>query len=780
LSILQVSGGIRGLLPLQRQTRAVRSASAMRRLFLGIILLFLATNFVSGAIETPKNQPVEITSSGQTTYENGLATAHENVAIHVGDTDIYADRAQYNSQKHEVYVEGHVRIYRDVSMYAGEQAVYNIDTKEIRSGLMHTEYFPYFVSGANITSIGENAYRIDNGSFTTHDSPKPDFHMRAHTVRIYEDEYVVFQNVTFFVGNVPIFWWPYVYQRLDDAFSFSISPAYLSSWGPSLLTQVTFPIRDNISGRLRLDYRSRRGVAVGFDSEIQYGKNNNSWANLRTYYLQDQNPLINRTDVPRGLVSDGRYRVTLRDYTEFTDDIYGIVNVTKLSDPFVMQDFFHNDFRIDPVPDDVIALTKRDPRYAFTAIARFQANEFFEQTERLPEVVVDLTRQPVFDTGIFYEGETGLADLRRNFAKNTGFEDYESWRFDSFHQLTYPNTYFGWLSIVPRIGLRETWYSKSRDLGHSIFPPSENPLVPDFLLPDPTLKMPLHNAGDQLRTVVNGGVEASFKISRTWEDAQSRVVGLDGLRHIIQPFTNFSWVSDSGTDPREVFQFDRYVPTTQLRPIDFPQFASIDSIDQWTVWRVGVRNRLQTRRDDVTINWLDLESYCDVNFDNPYDRTPYSNLFNKLRFAPLPWASLVVNSQIPIFDKGFTEVNTNILVQPIAPLQVSVGHRYLNSNPFFNNSSLFVVGGYYRVNDNWGVGVQEQYEGVTGVLEQQRYSIYRDLTSWVASLGAVIRDNGGVKEYGVLFTFTLKAFPKLGFDLNFDPAGAGDTSPATE
>ena len=85
-----------------------------------------------------------------------------------------------------------------------------------------------------------------------------------------------------------------------------------------------------------------------------------------------------------------------------------------------------------------------------------------------------------------------------------------------------------------------------------------------------------------------------------------------------------------------------------------------------------------------------------------------------------------------------------------------------------------MVGGYFRFDDNWGVGIQEQYESNTQILEQQRYSIYRDLTSWVASVGAVIRDNGGVKEYGVLLTFTLKAFPKFGFDLNFDPAGAGE------
>jgi hypothetical protein len=44
----------------------------------------------------------------------------------------------------------------------------------------------------------------------------------------------------------------------------------------------------------------------------------------------------------------------------------------------------------------------------------------------------------------------------------------------------------------------------------------------------------------------------------------------------------------------------------------------------------------------------------------------------------------------------------------------------------------------------------------------------------VASFGGVIRDNSGVKEYGLLFTVTLKAFSKFGFDLNFDPTSQGE------
>jgi hypothetical protein len=517
---------------------------------------------------------------------------------------------------------------------------------------------------------------------------------------------------------------------------------------------------------------------VGFDSVIDYGED--SQARLKTYYIQDQNPLVNETAEPRKDVPTGRYRVSLEDRTNFTDDIYGIANLTKLSDPFVMQDFYQGEFRIDPVPDNVLAVTKTDPFYTLTAVERFQANEFFATTERQPEVALDIKRHGLFGGPIFYESETGFANLRLQNPQDSGFENYGTYRLDTFHQFTFPNTYFGWLSIVPRVGYRGTYYGKTFDLGSTVFIPPSNPLEPNFILPPPTLANPVKFDGDTFRSVFDTGAEASFKISRRWENVQSRTFGLDGLMHVIQPFTDFSYVKEDGPNPTAILGFDRYQPSTQPRALDFPQFTSIDSIDDWTVWRVGVRNRLETRRDDRTMTWLELDTFVDVNFENPYQPTDYSNLVNNVRFTPLPWMSLSVNSQLPAFGKGFTEVDTIANIQPMANLQLSVGHRYLNGNPFFDNSSLFVVGGYYRIDDNWGVGVQEQYEGATGTLEQQRYSIYRDLSSWVASFGAIIRDNTGTgsntgskTEYGVIFTITLKAFPKFGFDLNFDPYSQG-------
>ncbi|MBA2435791.1 MAG: LPS assembly protein LptD, partial [Chthoniobacterales bacterium] len=491
---------------------------------------------------------------------------------------------------------------------------------------------------------------------------------------------------------------------------------------------------------------------------------------------QDQNPDLNRTSLPRQGTPTSRFRLSLQNRTHLMEGLEATVDVTKLSDAFLLQDFFPTEFRINPQPDNVVALTKTSSWYTLTAYGRFGFNTFFETTERLPELAFDIKRNGLFGGPIFYEGETTLGELRRNFPAFSIFQDYDAFRIDSFHQLTYPNTYFGFLSIVPRVGFRETYYSQTRTLDPSLFtnflPP--NPFDPEFPLPNPVQGVPSTDHGSAWRSIFNAGVEGSFKLSREWDEVQNRMLGLDGLRHIIQPFANFSWVSSPNVDPATILQFDRIQPSTKLNPIDFPQYTAIDAIDNWTIARIGVRNRLQTRRDDLTVSWLELETFVDVNFDNPFDQTQYSNVFNKLSFTPVPWATLVIESQLPIFDDGFKEINTSINFKPTANTQLTLGHRFLNGNPYFVDSSLFTLSGYYRINDNWGVGFLEQYEANTNIVEQQRYSVYRDLSSWVGSLGAIIRNNGGVKEYGVLLTFTLKAFPKFGLDLNFDPAGTND------
>src|SRR5262249_55267025 len=143
-------------------------------------------------------------------------------------------------------------------------------------------------------------------------------------------------------------------------------------------------------------------------------------------------------------------------------------------------------------------------------------------------------------------------------------------RIDTFHQLTYPNTYFGFLSIVPRVGFRGTYYSATQELNPflpMVVPP---PLSSEFPLPDPQTALPNVATGPVFRTVFNAGAENSFKNSRERDEVQDRAFGRDGLRHDSQPDVNFSWVSSPNVNPDDILQFERVQLSSKLNPIAFP------------------------------------------------------------------------------------------------------------------------------------------------------------------------------------------------------------------
>jgi len=751
----------------------------MKKWLIISVLLLLCPILAKAQLGNFGDTPVEI-NADETRFENGLAIGENNVVIRYGTTTIYCDYAQYSPDTRDVLVKGNVRIYREDHLIVGERAVFNFDTKVLRAADFRGEVYPFKFTAESIGSIGPKAFEAHDAIMTTSDSSKPDYYIKAKTVRIYQHDRVVFSNVLVYVGKTPVFWYPYLYQSLRRDSSFIMRPGYESVWGAYLLTQFTFPLGDNAIGKFHLDLRSLRGAAVGFDSTYKYGKNDESWGRFLTYYAHDSDPEKNETSYVRQAVGTNRYRVTLQQRAFFSDDIYANIDINKFSDALYLQDFLPSQFQVDPEPDNVVSLTKWDEDYTITGIVRAQLNNFFEKTERLPEFAFDLKRQPFFDTPIFYEGEASAGRLNRDFPSTSGYPDYGTTRADAFIQFLYPKTYFGWLSFVPRLGFRGTYYSSTGDSGNTIFDTSSTPaLVNGVSYTAP--QRPIVKGGSTFRPVITAGFESSFKLSRVFDDVEARKFGFDGLRHVVQPYTDFSYVN-TGYNPDNILQFDRINPSTQLAPLDLSSFNSTDAITDWTIWRWGVRNRLETRRDNETFSWLDLDSYVDVNLQEPaypgisYRQGSISNFFNNLRWNPLPWFTTRLDSQVPLNSKGFTEVDAIMSFMVNPNLKFDVGNRYINNNPFFVNSNLITFGSYFRLNDNWALSFNEQYEVHDHTLEYQTYQIHRDLSSWAAALGLVIRDNrvngAGSLDYGIMLTFTLKDFPSISSPISFDPQSA--------
>lgn len=829
-----------------------------------LLALFLAISAPLSAQDLLENLTSNINIEGlETTFDpvTGIASATGNVQIDYGDTQIMSGRADYNANTGDVMASENVTVWKGGTTYKSDSIVYNIKTGELTgnnirsslakgSGTLVYETDKFETQTKFIERIdGDNAY------ITTHDVQDPNYKVRAKQITIYPDDRIVMKKVTVYAGDTPILWFPYISQPMDDEVGYTFSPGWASNWGAYLLNQYGIMYGDHTLAKYKFDLRSSRGVAGGVDLiSMRHRWNQENFGTLKLYYAQDSDPTLTQTgsrteELQRQNLSEGRYKVNFahRIYIPGPEEStwYLDFDINKLSDEFFYQDFFFQEFRSNREPDNQISLVHTADRYTATLMGRFQLNDFYRTATRLPELAFDFIRQPIFDTGLFYQGNTtggiyqeqfsnleieetrrliregedylkqqgsltnangelsasvqpgllidpvsGLPvantpssqsafrrvlgldpqslvagnevqqalDILRSRLQEPGFT-----RVHSYHEFLYPKTFFGWLNVVPRIGGGVTQYG---DMEGSA------------------------GMSSHTKSLFSAGMDVSFKLSKTWDDVQNKTLGLDGLRHVFQPYMNYSYLD--AEVPVGFQAIDRLAPTTRPRSLDVPLYTAIDDLRSWNIARVGMRNVLQTKRDYQTAengtfreateqavqsySYAGLNTYMDVFMDDPEFDRDASNLYNEFFWRPVPWLNLWADTQLPIVTSpdNFTEVNHGFTWLPTKTLSLTLGQQFINDHPLFQDSNLIYSRIYTRMNENWGFSMNHVYEMDDSTLEFQSYSVHRDLSSWSASIGAMVRDNrNGESDFGLLFSLTLKDFPQVSIPLDMDPNPTG-------
>lgn len=733
--------------------------------------------------------------------DTGTATARGDVHIAYNEVEIFADEAQYHKDSGDIKLIGDVIIIKGKAvdgstLYKGDQAIYNIRTERITADSLQSSMNNSIFWKAEEFSTEKNDDRdfmkMEDAFFTTHDSATPNYRLKAKTIRIYPDDRIVFENVQVLVGDTPVFWLPYLSQAFDEDLGYTFTPGYRSDWGAFLLNQYGMLVGDHSLVQWKFDIRSDRGVAGGLDLMSLRHKNNENFGRIRLYYAHDSAPDTNvRSSTRSNDIDSSRYRINVqhRIYLPGPEEssLYIDIDINKISDIHFLEDFFPEEYRLDPAPDNIVSLVKHHDRGTLSLLGRFAANDFYRTDTRLPELALDFTRQQIAESNFYYEGETsfgvyksklstseidirndGIADIKGRLgdpllvddplfdpdldqglldellatADESGFN-----RLHTFHQVLYPHQFFDWLNVTPRAGIGATLYN-SVDSGR------------DF--------------GSETRSIATLGVDASFKLSKTFDDVHKPAIGLDGIRHVLQPYARWSFV-EADDLPEGFPRVDRLVPSTSLRPPNLTQFTAVDDIRSSNIFRLGAYNRLLTKRDGNVHPWLELNSYFDVFAEDPEFDRDTSNLFNEIRWSPLPWVRLDLETQLPVFgdEFEFSEVNSRVTFMPTEHTELTLGYRFLNDHPFFLDSSQVYLRAYARLNDNWGIGAYQRWELEDNTLEVQQYTVHRDLSSWTAAFGAIMRDNRGEDEYGFIISLTLKEFPRVRIPVDFDPQGAG-------
>jgi len=707
------------------------------------------------------NQIIPGTVEGTVDYDRatGIATGTNGIFVRYGTTVLTANTASVNMNSGDVEADGNVRIESGDQLWMGEHIHYNFKTRLMRSEQFRTGKLPVFAGGEGLSGDNSNhVYTATNAFVTTDDAAEPAYKVRASKIKIIPGKSVQMWNAVVFIEGVPVFYFPYYQRNLGPhASNFTTTPGYRGLYGAYLLNTYTWFIGDVASGKLHFDYRERRGVGAGPDVNLHLGQ----WgeAAMKYYYQNDSRPYSGTNGLPfYGRIPENRQRFYLGWQATPATNLNLKALVNYQSDPLLVHDFFEGDYSANPQPNTFIEANKYWDNWSLDALTTPRVNSFFSQVERLPDVQLTGFRQQVLDTPVYYDSQSSVGWYRSFYsnAENTnglyygtnGFYADSAARADTYHQFTLPWMFFHWLNVTPRVGGRFTYYS-SRSSSFT------------------------NNSDEVYRGILNTGIRTSFKASSLWAGATNSFFQVDGLRHIIEPSADYVFVPRPSTPPRQLPQFDSDQPSLELSPVDFPDYNSIDSVDAQNVVRFGLRNVLQTKRGgqiDDLINWNVL---LDWRLDPGYiagttnKQSDLNDLYSQLKFHPRTW--LTADSEIRYdLDRGDLKMALHQLTfAPNDRWSWGIGHWYLNNdaaNNFAGGRNNYIRSTFfYRVNDNWGLRATHNYDAESGHLQEQFYTIYRDLRSFTAALTFRVVDNvGSSTDFTIAFALSLKASPSTG------------------
>jgi len=441
------------------------------------------------------------------------------------------------------------------------------------------------------------------------------------------DHSILMWNPLFEVYGLPIFWLPAVYKPSDiSSFGGKIEFGSNSDWGWYIRSAKHFKLLDDpyLNANVMVDYYNMRGPAFGFSTDLLLPDSSTEFS---FYNVFDRNPYmywdrdVKETD-PEYMINNSRlevphYRFEIRtnNLTHITRRLDFRMQIDLISDYNYLRDFDRARFGSEYQPPTYASLEYQGDRFTASTYLTVRINDFYSTVDRLPELRLSFHRQELF-ANVYYQGETSLtpAFMRwRRFQRdipgdeNWQLKNYSALRFDTLHMFYYPIQLWN-INIIPRAGIRLTAYSKS----------SEEEITLDDLATMATadrvdgipsgIKVKNYDSkgGAKFRVAGEFGVEVNTRFYRAWNNVKSGLLNLDGLRHIMIPYVNYNFLPRPTVNADNLYYFDE-----------------IDRISEQHFVRIGMTNRLQTRRGNAIHEWMSMENYWTYYIANNSDLSQF-------------------------------------------------------------------------------------------------------------------------------------------------------------
>jgi len=525
-----------------------------------------------------------------------LYQAHGNVEVVRGDFSLKADHAQLKMTTKEMVAWGNVLLREGENVVECERLEVNLDTRlgKIYQAKLFLKDQNFHVTGKEAEKLGENQYRIREGSFTTCDAKRPPWKFTVKELEVTLTGEGIAKGPVFYLENVPVLYLPvaiFPINRERETGFLLPEVGYSNRYGFEFKDAFFWAISKNMDATLYFGRHGDRGFTEGLEYRYAFTKETKGQANF--YFIDDQ------------VYKGNRYAFFIQHEQKLPYHFYLKWDINHVSDRFYPSDFDED------LPDkakidswslkqlrSVLFGGKNWDQFSFLAegvVFNDLTKEGNDETvQKIPQISFYAHPQSLLRTPLFYD----ITSSYTNFWRETGVEAH---RGDLFPRISYPFRLFNVLKLESNVGLRETIYQLHDDPNHSF-------------------------EGWKSRETLEAGAEMSVDLYRVYEAVQfpkvSRLFNIAKWMHTIEPTIG-------------------YLYSPQVNQDHLPQFDPIDRIPFTSQMTYGITQRLVGKPEKEGVEsgpyeYAKLKIFQSYSLGDPFVRNKEEERFSNIR-AELWW-----------------------------------------------------------------------------------------------------------------------------------------------
>lgn len=672
----------------------------------------LATCGVAVAVEISSNEPIEyIEDSGALVAKGEARIIYDNFVLQ-------ADEIQFKKSKNTIIGIGNVKIDSG-KIYA----VADVVSCDASSSSVHAEHCRvkvhecYFF--ADSVDIGQDVQSGSDAVIFFCD-PRRKF-VPSMAVKHFETlnrKSLRVKNAKLKMGSVPLLRLSSAKVKISERpLSIDQNLSVIRGNGAGLRNDFYVGVSDWLKLGGIFDISMKRGVLAGPALKIDHdsGKNRIS-SDVKLGLISDRaSDSVRGVDEKNRQIERHRHIFKLAHKQHAGDRIDIVSDVSLPSDSEVERDFRRSWYEKNQRPNAFGEVSYRGTNYVASAFAGFEPNNFYDTTQRLPELRVDYLPTKILSTKFIHSAHFSAARLRGQEKLKANAKKISSYRSEIFYGLALPIGGGNFISVKPMVGARGVIYGHNTD------------------------------GGSHGKLLIQGGVDVNFRVigrSNYANDAME----INGLKHTFNPMIQYR-IIPSGNVRDGIPKLDVEFFNAEIPSIDLGEMRNIDHLKRQNMVRFGVRNNWYTRSESYVPRKLArFDILQDVLFARHLDdRTnTRQKRFQDTHIAaglyPIPTIALDVCCRIDPAKMHLSELKSSLTVRDGSFWKAKIFSNY--SKLWEEKTKQYGMALVFNLSSQTSISVEARYDAVVKKITERRVGISTTLgNSWLAEIGIIARKN---------------------------------------